>query len=682
MSVSKMKRLTVFAPKGKLDELMKKLVRLRCVDISSSDPDAFGDELELTRLNCDSRRLELEASLSETDEAIKALNYYVKKFKGFFPQKKQIDIDSFVAKGHAEKAKKIVFETLEVQKRKNKIKEELNKCNELIVAATPYTNYELPLGLTQTESTEIFLGVLPVATNTADLGKELYEAGAVSEILRDDKTGVFGCFVCHKSDSAAVNSILTSHGFLRASFPGEKLTAVDCVRESQRRIKFLLAEDDQLKDKLSKLAQMLDWVEVLYDVEATELVAIEQKLKLVATDSVAIIDAWVPAKREVALNDFLEKFECAYEMRDPEGEEIPPILLENNGFATNFEWVLEMYSYPAYGKFDPTFIMSIFYFIIFGIMFADAGYGLVLLLACFGAVKFLKPSDSMKRFLKMFGYCGISCIFFGVLFGAYFGDFPLAIMREFFGMTEEQLPNLALLGSSAANLAVWFDPLQEPMNFLIFSLAIGAIHLIAGMAVQFITLCKNGKVWDAIFDVGAYWLLFGGIGLLFVSKTVGICVTAAAALLIVLTHGRGEKKFLMKIAKGFLGLYDLINYAADLLSYSRILALGLAASIIGQVVNILGTMIGPNVIGFIVLVVVFIVGHVLNLLINVLGTFVHTSRLQYIEFFGKFYEDGGVPFEPAEPSEKFTQPMIEKTNKVKTKKVKANKAKKQLKGDN
>ena len=288
-------------------------------------------------------------------------------------------------------------------------------------------------------------------------------------------------------------------------------------------------------------------------------------------------------------------------------------------------------------------------------MFADAGYGLILILACFGGIKLLHPSKGMERFLKMFGYCGISCVVFGVLFGAYFGDLPIAFMKNMLGMTEAELPNLALLGSSSANLAILFDPLQNPMGFLLVSLGIGAVHLIAGMAVKFVLLCKEGHVWDAIFDIGAYWLLFAGLALWFLLPSIGMWVTIGGAAFIVLTHGRAEKNVLMKLLKGLLGIYDLINYVSDLLSYSRILALGLAAGVIAQVVNILGTMGGFSVVGFIALVLAFVIGHLLNIAINVLGTFVHTSRLQYIEFFNKFYEDGGVAFEPALPSEKYTE---------------------------
>ena len=653
-----MKRLTVMAHKEQLDEHIRKLVRLRCVEISTQD-DASLSELALSRINCDARRLELESDIADINEAINILDPFVKRSKGLFPQKTRVDTANFVSKGHAARAEKTVKDAVSIESRLNAIKAERSKCDADIAAATPYCEYDMPLGFSGTEQADSFLGVLPAATDLDMCGKELYRAGAIAEILQRDKNGIYAVFMCHRSDSAQVNSLLTSYGFVKASFAGNKLTATESIKDAQRKKKQLDVEEESLKQRLAELAKRIDALEVLYDMYATELLTVEQKLKLSATDSVAIIKGWIPLNREAAVTAYLEKTDCAYELCEPEGEEIPPILLENNGFASNFEWVLGMYSYPVYGRFDPTFIMSIFYFIIFGIMFADAGYGLILVLACFGAVRFLHPGDGMKRFLKMFGYCGFSCIIFGVLFGAYFGDLPLAIMRNMMGIPEDQLPNLALLGGTGANIAALFDPLQQPMTFLIFSLAIGAIHLIAGMAVQFYILCKDGHALDAILDIGSYWLLFGGVGLLVLLPDVGLWVTLAAVALIVLTHGRAEKNIVMKAMKGLLGLYDLINYVADLLSYSRILALGLAAGIIAQVVNILGTMGGASVVGFIAFVIAFVVGHLLNLAINVLGTFVHTSRLQYIEFFGKFYEDGGVPFDPAVPSEKFSQEINE-----------------------
>lgn len=649
-----MKRLTVFAHKDDTDTLIKRLVRLRCVEIGEAQG-GEEDSLAMERYHCDAARSELESFVSDINEAMDTLNRYTVAKRSLLRSKVRVNAEEFVAGGSYDRAKETVRNTLRAQERRLEIQSELNKIYAEMTSVRPYLGYDVPLNMTGTEHTEIFLGVLAATLNLDMIGKELYEAGAVAELIHTDVTGKYIAVLCCRSDSSSVSEILLSYGFVRAVFRDQQTTAEECLKELQNRCRALTAEKEELEKTLWDLGEQLEQVEILYDIVKTELIATIQKQKMLSTERTVFLSGWVPEELSDKVSDVLDRFTCAYELRDPTSEENPPILLKNNAFAENFEWVLEMYSYPMYGKFDPTFIMSIFYFIIFGIMFADAGYGLILILACFGGIKLLRPSQNMERFLKMFGYCGISCVIFGVLFGAYFGDLPIAFMKNMLGMTEAELPNLALLGASAANLAILFDPLQNPMGFLLVSLGIGAVHLIAGMAVKFVLLCKAGHVWDAIFDIGAYWLLFAGIALWLLLPAVGMWVTIGAAALIILTHGRAEKNLVMKFLKGLLGIYDLISYVSDLLSYSRILALGLAAGVIAQVVNILGTMVGFSVVGFITLVLAFIVGHLLNIAINVLGTFVHTSRLQYIEFFNKFYEDGGIVFEPALPSEKYTE---------------------------
>ena len=645
-----MKKLTVFAHKNDTDEIVKRLVKLRCVEIRSAEADCH-----LERLNCDVRRNELEASVSDINEAMATLNKYSKRTRSLVNPKLKVNLDKFVKNGFADNARFAVEQTLTSVARQNEIKAEQSKLDAAILSASPYVSLELPLGFVGTATTSLLLGALPADTDVDAIGRELYEAGAVFEQVSESPEGRFISVIVHQGDANTAATILSSYGFIRANFNGIDKTASEYISEAKAKKTALEKEYNAIGERFFSLAESLGSVEILYDIEQTTLNETIEKQKLLSTDTTGMIFGWIPEAREGSAKALLEKYCCAYELEAPTEEDKPPILLKNNGFAANFEWVLGMYSYPTYGRFDPTFIMSIFYFIIFGIMFADAGYGLVLMLACFLGVKLLKVGEGMKRFLLMFGYCGISCVIFGVLFGAYFGDFPLAFMRNILGMTEAELPNLALLGSTGANLAVLFDPLQNPMGFLIFSLAVGAIHLIAGMAVKFVILCRDGQVLDAVLDIGAYWLLFAGFGLLALFPSVGLWVTLAAVAVIVLTHGRAEKNIVMKLLKGLLGLYDLISYVSDLLSYSRILALGLAAGVIAQVVNILATMGGPTIVGFIALVLAFLLGHLLNIAINVLGTFVHTSRLQYIEFFGKFYEDGGVAFEPAEPSDKYTE---------------------------
>ena len=448
---------------------------------------------------------------------------------------------------------------------------------------------------------------------------------------------------------------LSGLGFLRAPLPEESTTVVQQFDKEKAEHDRAVDSLVRLEAQLTVLSDKLEDLEILSDIERTALLLEENKRELAMTDHCVILTGWCPTDRREQVVTTLADFCTAYQFSPPAPEDDVPVLLKNNGFAKNFEWVLGMYAYPKYGTFDPTFIMGIFYLLIFGLMFADAGYGLVLSVVCFAAVRLLHPRENMKRFLLMFGYCGISCILFGVLFGSYFGNFPLAFMEYVLKMPPEAMPRLSLLPAEAANMAVLLDPIQNPMGFLVISLGLGALHLIAGMAVKAVLLCRQGKPLSALFDIVSYWVLFAGFGALVFDTKIGAILCSVGVGLILLTAGRHRKGIPMKIAGGFLGLYDLINYASDLLSYSRILALGLAAGVIGQVVNILATLKGGTFIGIILMVVVFVIGHLLNLVINILGTFVHTSRLQYIEFFNKFYEEGGTPFRPMAPADRYTR---------------------------
>jgi V/A-type H+-transporting ATPase subunit I len=383
----------------------------------------------------------------------------------------------------------------------------------------------------------------------------------------------------------------------------------------------------------------------------------------------------MPEAAEQKVLTGLSAFECACEVSEPEEGDVVPVLLKNNAFASTFEWVIEMYSYPKYGSFDPTFIMGIFYFLIFGLMFADVGYGLLLVIACFGGVKLLNPKEGLKRTLYMFGYCGISCMIMGVLFGGWFGDLPVAIMNNFFPEFGGQAANTPI-GHFFSN-GVFFNPVSSSIPFLFVALGMGEIHLIAGMAVNMVQTWKSGKRLVALCENVPYWVMFAGIdmmaplaaagmisseplapateALLQSLSGIGMYVMIAGLAMILFLKGIGEKTVFAWLIKGLGGLYSLINFASDLLSYSRILALGLVASVIAQVINMLTGMGASGPIGFIFMLVIMILGHGLNLAINLLGTFVHAARLQYIEFFGKFYEDGGEAFKPALPAEEYSE---------------------------
>ena len=662
MSVSVMKKLTVLASARDTDQLVRRLMRLRCAELTTVPLDDLPDGGTLLRYDCDTARVEAERRVADVTAAIPVLDAYTAKAMPWNQKPVSVTSEDFRASGRYDRARETVGEVLSLVEQRETAMAEYNRLRGLLRGITPWLEYPLPLEGEGTDLSEVWMGVLPPKTllSTADDALSELHAG-VEEIHRDEE-GVYVSVLLLKEDSDAVARALTGVGFTRLSFKGLPSPAEPPQENKRLCLKELDELDNRLQlctDRLRSLSEQLPEVKVLCDLEKTALTAATQKQKLATTEQCVVLEAWVPAERDARVSVALNKLPCAYELAEPaEGDE-PPVLLKNNGFASNFEWVVSMYSYPKYGTFDPTFVMSIFYFIIFGLMFADVGYGSLLVLIGFLAPKLLHMKPGMTRMLNMFAYCGISCTICGFVFGGWFGDLPYAILTSFGGYESTEAAKAAFpifnglvvtLGGSPVSL----NPLDNPMAFLVISLAMGAVHLIGGMVVKFVLLCKQGDVFAAIFDIGSYWILFAGIGLAFVQSTVGLITVGVGVLMIVATYGRAQKNPIMRILMGFKGLYDLINYASDLLSYCRILALGLASAVMAQVFNLLATMGGPTPAGILLFVPILLVGHVLNIGINLLGAFVHTSRLQYLEFFGKFFEDGGVGFNPVLPSNEYS----------------------------
>ncbi len=646
-----MEKLTVVVPRERADALLRRLMRLRAVSLT----DATAGEAQgvISRVPGDESAAAERAA--RVDAVLPVLQKRSKRKFSLFPAPHQCAYAEFRASERYELAWKTVNEAEKLLAKKKELAAECEALRSQMQCYLPYLDLDQPLDFTGTAHTACVLGALPAGIPKETVLEALEGRATVVQPLSEDNTGLYVSVIFHRAEAEKTLRALSAIGFLSASFPETGGTAKALFDKADRcRVK-LEEEAERTERRLDVLAERLDELEMLSDVEHTALLAEKQKKELAATENCAVLTGWCPADERTRVIRVLKSVEAAYDFEEPAEGEDPPVLLKNNRFARNFEWVVGMYSYPAYGKFDPTLVMSIFYMIIFGLMFADAGYGLVLSAACFLLVRFTHPREGMKRFLLMFGYCGLSCIVCGVLFGSYFGNFPLAFLENFVGQAPAALPNWSILPSEAANVAILFDPLQNPMGFLIVSLGIGAVHLIAGMAVQGYILCRRGKVLDALFDIGSYWLLFAGIAAFAPGHPAGLWLTLGGVLAILLTQGRAKKGIAGKLVGGFGGLYNLINFASDLLSYSRILALGLASAVVGQVVNILATLKGGSFIGFILMIVVFCVGHLLNLVINVLGTFVHTARLQYIEFFGKFYEDGGTPFRPIKAADRYSE---------------------------
>lgn len=647
MSVSSMKKLTVFAFREDSEKILRRLVKLRCVEARRVD--CTDERLRLRRLSADAELSRAEERLRDIRAVLPQLVRYSTENKGIGRSLRSFDAERFRTDGSLERACRTVEQTLRLIERRAVVTQALTRIQTQADALAPWLEFDVPMEQLKTARTQTVLGCFPPSVKSAVLEASLSEAKLCAETVSTDRNGIYTAVTYLRDEESEIRSRLSGLGFIPCDIAwgdGTPMQLMDALELERAELENELVE---MEEAMRDLAESLDLVEILHDLTDTDRTVAELHRKLAQTETCTVLEGWIPVFTQDAVKNALSEYDCAYEISEPQEGEDPPVLLRNNRFAMNFEWVVGMYSYPKYGRFDPTMIMSIFYFLIFGLMFADVGYGLLLVLGGFGGARLLNPKPGMKRMLCMFGYCGISAILMGVIFGGWFGDLPTAIMQNLLGMSPDTEAG-HFFGSG-----LWFNPLDNPLEFLILALGVGGVHLIAGMAVRFYILCKDGKADEAICTIIPYWVLFAGLLTLLIDQTVGMAVSAAGAALILLLNGYGIRNPFKRLFKGLGGIYGLINYASDLLSYSRILALGLVAAVIAKVINMI-TALGDNgVFGAIVMVVVLVAGHVLNLAINVLGSFVHTSRLQYMEFFGKFYEDGGRAFEPLVPTEEYSE---------------------------
>ena len=379
--------------------------------------------------------------------------------------------------------------------------------------------------------------------------------------------------------------------------------------------------------------------------------------KLSQRNHVFVISGYVPKNLANDLSASLEhNYSVAVEVLDAEDD--APILLKNAYVTEPVETVVKTFAMPRKGEIDPTSIMAFFYYVFFGLMLSDAAYGLIMVIGCgLALAKFKNMELGMKKSLRMFMYCGISTTFWGVMFGSYFGDAVAVVSSTFFGH-EVTIP------------PVWFEPVNDPMRMLMFSFLLGIIHLFTGLGVKLYQCIKAKDYMSALTDcIFWYMLVGGGIVYLFhvdmflsmaglstklptVWANVAAIIAAAGALGIILLSARSGSAG-KRLAKGAYALYGVTSWLSDILSYSRLLALGLATGVIATVFNKMGSMFGGGIIGAIIFILVFAVGHTLNIGVNLLGAYVHTNRLQFVEFFGKFYEGGGREFKPFAANTKY-----------------------------
>ena len=476
--------------------------------------------------------------------------------------------------------------------------------------------------------------------------KELLDGLPCAYEYRRNERDVVLVTVCTEKNADEVVKQLAAAGLVRCPFTD------DCTAE--QKISALSGEASDVQQSIYaaiKRALLYEKyvteLKILYDVFALDIERAVAAEKFARTDSAFVLEGWLP---EAVAQETVAKAEseCGsvyVQLLAPEQKDAPPTLVVNPAVIKPYEQITDMYSSPRYREIDPNPIMAVFYFLFFGIMIGDAGYGLLLAIAGFVVGTSKKFDTGIKKLALLVGMGGVSAIIWGVLFGGYFSiDF------------------------GETNVAIILNPLDKPLLLLVLSIGLGCVQMVTGYVIKFVALCKEGKPFSAIFDCGSIILLFAAlvclaIGMLpSLAPMLGITVdfvppqgftTAAMVLalagvaLILIFGGRASKNVFGKIVGGFKGLYGLVNLLSDLLSYCRLFGLCLASCAIGLAFNSLGSIImGIPVVGYVIGGVVLAVLHLFNLALGVLSAYVHDARLQFLEFYGKFYDGGGRLFDP------------------------------------
>ena len=674
MAVLKMQKISICALKKDRKAILEQLQHLGVLEVDrDKEEDAFFQKMDTT-----GQRMKFEKAATAADQALGILDAYAPEKKSLLSS---LEGKELIDRELEEKVQisgpeliKTARGIYDLDREYAELRAGIAKIENQIESLMPWMALDVPLQEGKTKRTALILGTMPGELTLENIYSILLEktpevmekTGVDVHLVSAESNMICIAVICLKEQLQTVEEALRSAGFARPSqnwskTPKEQKEVLETeIAASRERMTQCEAELKSLASKRKELQAVADY----YRVRADKYAVLGDLLQSKRT---FVISGYIPACESGPVEKSLtEKYNCMVDVEDIEEGEEAPVILKNNPFSTNMEGIVESYGLPHAGEIDPTTIMSFFYVFFFGMMLSDAAYGAIIAIVCLIVLKkFPRMSAGMRKSMKMFMYCGISTMVWGILFGGYFGDVVDVVSSTFFGKELTIKP-------------LWFAPLNDPMRLLIYSMAFGLVHLFVGLGIKGYMLLKDGKVLDFFCDIVLWYIFLIGLILMLLPSEIfasiaqtkivfpAALVTLSKALAIIgalgllLMSGRSSKNPALRLALGAYDIYNITGWLSDVLSYSRLLALGLATGVIASVVNQMGSMLGKSVFGVILFIVVFIVGHAMNLAINLLGAYVHTNRLQFVEFFGKFYEGGGKPFEPFHAETKYVDIKEEK----------------------
>ncbi|NLL62029.1 MAG: V-type ATP synthase subunit I [Candidatus Atribacteria bacterium] len=648
MAISEVSKFHIFAHLSIKESLLNELQKLGFLEIIQiEEKEEFCGWNNLD----DSSNSPSSASLNDVKFCIDFLSNYAneedKGIKSLFTTKKTYSYDELekIEQQHN-------FSVLHAQCKKldnelNELNLQENRLNAVKAEIERWQELELDLSkIDDSKHIKFILG--SIAKNSFSnlaLGIEQQVGASIIQLVGEEKNRVNMIIITLVENTPKIEPLLQQYLFetfkYSHTFTGTPKQILKTIKEQLLGIE---KKRREMERNLKKLHSKNQFIYPLYDFLFIIQEKEETKKYLKKSEKTLAIRGWVQNKDIPKLQKRLKEKFSAYEVSfsSPKEDEQIPVALKNTYIVKPFETITELYSLPGYYEIDPTPILSIFYFVFFGLALSDVGYGATLAIITYFALKRLDLGEGGKKFLRLLHYCGLSAITGGILLGSWFGDILNYLPPMFDGLKIFLMQKLPLI-----------NPTKNPIPLLILSLTLGVIQIYTGIILKFLDNVRKGKLIDGLMDqiswlsllTGIILVLLKGVLPLFLER-LSLILAYAGIITIVLTQGRGQKNILLKLGGGILALYDISGYFSDVLSYSRLFALGLATGVLGQMFNMVATMFHIPYIGFFVTLLILVIGHTFNLLMSGLGSFIHDARLQYVEFFSKFYEAGGIPFRP------------------------------------
>ena len=646
MAISNMLKLLLIGNVKERNSLIKRLHKLGCVEVAttdkiekmqSADTGEYADKckVKLARLEfC------LETVKSYKPTALKLakeqkIDYIPAKGKGPFQTRPLISFEDFSNLKDIETD--IFTQISQLKEYTDKIialRAKTQKETNVIASLAPYANMHAPFSkFKDTATASVLLGEV-AKTKVALFEKIESEYGGVYEVFQGSGNSDGVAIVIDKSKREDIQQLLADTEFTACSISSDS-TPEEMRAQAEKNLAETEKERNLAIEAIMTFENIFDDVKRLHDYFTLEVAKAESENRTQTTSSTYYLEAWLPEGEKDRVDKDLENspLSLAYTIREPLESETPPTFVESNGVVAPYESVTNMFSVPFYKEIDPNPSVAFFFFLIFGMMLGDAGYGLLLTLGTGIILALRKPPKGEMNLVKIMFMGGISTFIWGFLFGSYFG-----------------------LSATDLGIWCWFNPIEDPMPLLILSLAVGVVQMFFGMAINMVALIKKHQPVWGISSAFSWYFLALGIGGIFGAsyigawaKTAGI-VFAVLGVVLLMLSGTFGKRGAKKVTGALSSLYGIINFFSDMMSYTRIFGLGLASGVIGMVFNEIASVISGMMpfkfMGVIVTIIICIIGHTFNISINAVGAYVHNSRLQFVEFFGKFYTGGGELFAP------------------------------------